>query len=453
MVDGNTYYLDSDGDQFGDEDNTIVACDAPSGYVDNAYDCDDAEPGEPVVVDASTGSASGSGTLASPYDAIQDGVDDADECVIVYQGTYEENLDLSGVGIDIWGVDGASLTTIDSDGTPCDGTDPEGCEPTVTIAGGSGATLTLRGFTITGGTGYTTSSSSSQTCADSSSSHSGDSTCTVNVYSYCGGGIYIDGDDPNLEDLVVRGNDLPAFEQTSVGSFEQNWIYSYGGAICAMDTTAELTNVKVQDNYADVGGGVYVADSSAITHIQSYVIGNAASDGAGYAIASGSASLTNVVVAFNDADTDGGGIFVDGGSANVTNASFGLNTSSTSGSSRGDAMYISSGTSGSVVNSVMTTDSANYILYNAGTFSSSYNDWYNEGSGGTLSGASAGTGAMSTDCEFTSVSDDGNYNNDDWSLYSSSSCIDAGNPSTGYYDADGTRNDMGAFGGPGSDWD
>ncbi len=33
-----------------------------------------------------------------------------------------------------------------------------------------------------------------------------------------------------------------------------------------------------------------------------------------------------------------------------------------------------------------------------------------------------------------------------------SQCVDAGNPLSGYNDADGTRNDMGAFGGAGSEW-
>lgn len=36
----------------------------------------------------------------------------------------------------------------------------------------------------------------------------------------------------------------------------------------------------------------------------------------------------------------------------------------------------------------------------------------------------------------------------DWSLQTGSPCIDAGTPDPDYYDLDGTRNDMGAFGGP-----
>ena len=36
-----TYYLDADGDGFGDDLNTLEACATPEGYVPFASDCDD----------------------------------------------------------------------------------------------------------------------------------------------------------------------------------------------------------------------------------------------------------------------------------------------------------------------------------------------------------------------------------------------------------------------------
>jgi hypothetical protein len=43
-VDAATWYLDFDGDAFGNAGFTTVACVAPNGYVDNASDCDDGRP-------------------------------------------------------------------------------------------------------------------------------------------------------------------------------------------------------------------------------------------------------------------------------------------------------------------------------------------------------------------------------------------------------------------------
>ncbi|MCK6522885.1 hypothetical protein L6R49_15760 [Myxococcota bacterium] len=40
-VDAETWYADADADGYGDPDVTTVACEAPSGYLDDAEDCDD----------------------------------------------------------------------------------------------------------------------------------------------------------------------------------------------------------------------------------------------------------------------------------------------------------------------------------------------------------------------------------------------------------------------------
>jgi hypothetical protein len=61
-------------------------------------------------------------------------------------------------------------------------------------------------------------------------------------------------------------------------------------------------------------------------------------------------------------------------------------------------------------------------------------------------------GNISKDPSFTTWTDDSDISDDDYTLGSSSPCIDKGSSSTSYDDTDGSRNDMGAYGGPGGDW-
>jgi hypothetical protein len=42
LVDSSVWYRDADGDGYGDPDDSLISCEAPSGWVDNSGDCDDA---------------------------------------------------------------------------------------------------------------------------------------------------------------------------------------------------------------------------------------------------------------------------------------------------------------------------------------------------------------------------------------------------------------------------
>jgi len=457
VVDGDTYYADSDTDGVGDASTTIEACSAPSGYVDNAWDCDDNDGSEPVVVDGSGGSSTGTGTLSDPYDSIQDGIDDASSCAIVMSGTYKEAIDFDGKSIELWGIEGAEYTTIDADGTPCDAASPTGCESAVTAASGSSASPSLIGFTITGGTGTITSSSDSESCADSSASYDGVNTCTVNTYEYWGGGVLVDGDDLTLTDCIIEDNTLPEFEQTAVDDFEQNWLYSYGGGVAVLDGTLDLEGVEIYDNFADSGGAIYAESGASLTLAHTFVSGNAAEDGGGaYLTDGGDLSASNSIFSCNEAETDGGGLFATGtgSSVDLTNVVLAMDSSST-GSTHGAAFYGDSSASLTMWNSIVFTDIGAYAVYGSGSGSFDYNDVYNSDTASYTYGGgfSAGSSDIAQNPDFGSVSCDGNASNDDYTLGSSSPAIDAGDPSSAYNDTDGTTNDQGAYGGPNGEWD
>ena len=84
------FYVDADGDGYGGPDATEVACDAPSGFVENVDDCDDADP---AVNPGAT-------EICNEIDDDCDGsVDDADADVdLSTGGTWYADADADGYG-------------------------------------------------------------------------------------------------------------------------------------------------------------------------------------------------------------------------------------------------------------------------------------------------------------------------------------------------------------------
>ncbi len=453
-ADGLMFYTDADNDTFGDPDAPVLACEQPTGTVDNTLDCDDNDRREPIIADAVSGNSGGSGTPSDPVLHLQSAIDMAGGCVLARAGTYAETIDFGGKSIVVTGLDGPTATIIDPGTSACGTGDPLACVSAVTFGSGSNASPTLQGFTIRGGSGDTLYSSTSTTCADSAPSNEGQNTCTVHLYEYCGGGIRVEGDDPTLVDLIITDNVLPDYTQESSGSFTQIWRYSYGGGLCVQSGVVSLEGVTFDMNQADTGGGIYAASGTVLSLTQVHLHENIASDGAGIYLDGADLSATNSLLSCNQADVDGGGVFAGGsGTVTFTNSSFYGNASSDSGEQRGSQIF-QQGASGTLQlhNSIVQSTSSAYALYGAGTGQFSYNDVYNSSMGSMTYGGSYTAGArdISEDPSFQQAHCSGAGAS--FALAGSSPCIDAGDPDASYNDVDGSRNDMGAYGGPDGDW-
>ena len=454
-TDGITYYGDVDADGFGNDSDRVSECALPVGYAENNYDCDDMLSTEPMVADVAAGSTAGSGALGNPFDSIQAAIDSAAQCVVVYPGTYTESIDFGGKSLDVWGVEGATNTSIDPALSTCDYTNPADCGAVVEMQSNSGATPYLHGFTLSGGTGSVSVASSSETCADSSASTAGADICTVTTYTYCGGGVHVEGDDPTFGDLVVYANHLPAIDQVATGDFTQTWLYSYGGGICVVDGNVTADDVWVINNEADVGGGIYEAGGALFSLEHGLVGENDASDGAGIMISESTLTAQNSVIACNVATTDGGGVFGEGYSTiSLENLSFYGNESSTSGAARGADVWAPSTATVSIMNSIIENDIATAAMYGEGGATVQYNNAYNDNAAGSSYGGawSAGVGSISAGGNFVDARCDGNAFNDDWHLDTTSFGINSGDPAAAFVDVDGSTNDMGAYGGPAGSW-
>jgi hypothetical protein len=430
VLDGDVFYADSDGDGTGDEGSTIVACSQPSGYVDNTWDCNDSDATEPIVVDQSTGSTSGPGTLASPYDMVQDGIDAADECVIVFPGNYTEAVHMNGTDLEITGVEGSELTMIDAVGTG---------EPAFTVEMGESSATVITGFTLTGD-GHLEVDSNSWGCTSII-------TCTDWYYTWCGGGFYANGSDPTVVDVQAIGSDLPP-ASTSTSYPDTYYTASYGGGMCFIGSLSAVMDSVVADNYADQGGGVYADEFSAVTFDTTELAANLATDGGGMEV-EGMVGLTNVSSRYNDASSDGGGLYLIGAIADLVNTAFVGDDAGTGG-----GLYAYASSTLDLLNSIVYgSPDVGVLIDGSSSLSASYNNVY--GNATNYSGVTDPTGAngnISADPMFIAATDDGVLGNDDLHILPSSPSVNAGDPAAAYNDTDGTRNDQGAYGGPGGDW-
>jgi len=398
-VDSEKYYVDKDGDGFGNPDasSIIRSCTFPSSYTTNALDCDDLDAAAPLYVDVN-GQSGASGSLTDPLASIQEAVSLAGACVVVGSGSFYEDLDLSGYTGQITSVAGASFTTIEGSANG----------PVVRM---DNANLTMSGFTIqNGGPG------------DWDYSYEADGSCTA-VLSALGGALYLTDSALGLSDMILRENDVRA--RTSPDPACTDVLYSTGGGIYAEHSEIAFTDLVMQDNRAEETASMALYD----TLIDGSRLVISATGGLRYGV------------------TD---IMQMGGEMNVTNvmlvgaAEYGLAADAPVTMSQ----VMVAGYVGGLITLQPSTIRNALMMDNGialdGDWSAEYSAFYNNGADGLLS--LVAPGLVWTDPLLVQWSNDVDSSNDNYLLQTSSPLLDAGDPSVP--DADGSLSDIGFYGGP-----
>lgn len=328
----------------------------------------------------------------------------AGDTVLVYPGTYRENIAFLGKAITVKSVEGPEQTILDGSLV--------GALSTVTFNAGETSSSVLSGFTIKKGKGT-----------------------RINSSNY-GGGIYVTNASPKLEDLIIRENAA-----------------TFGGGIaCNLNANPTLHNVRIEANSAtNAGGGVYVNNGDPVL-TQVKILGNSTtgsgSDGAGMWASKNDGLLENVLIADNIAVRNGGGLYTDGGGLTLRFVTVAANEAAVSGG----GIYVGSTAPFAILNSVIVASNAGYgVDFKNTAVGLTYSDIFGNSplDYAVTSAKPVGLGNLSLDPTFVALSLDTDPSNDDYHLQEGSGAIDRGDPA--YLDPDTSRADMGVFGGPNAD--
>jgi len=229
-----------------------------------------------------------------------------------------------------------------------------------------------------------------------------------------------------------------------------------GGIYCNPSSSPRITNNIIIGNKAVFGGGIYCDNLSSPVIIKNVIRQNHAS-GSGGGIFSYRASpeIIGNSIADNEAFNAGGGIYCERDSPWINNNIIWKNKSRFGGGIGGDRAACV------LINNTIVNNEAEYgggIMLESGIMKmvnvilwKNTDDLYAQ----TLGAASRPDHSLIGDGDFRGLN--GNLAADplfmdplegDFRLQSDSPCIDAGNLEPIYYDRDGSRNDIGATGGP-----
>ena len=168
-------------------------------------------------------------------------------------------------------------------------------------------------------------------------------------------------------------------------------LFRYGGGIyCTSSSSPTISNVKIQNNTATHGAGIYIEGSSPSLSYLKINNNNSNQRGGGVYSKNSILDLKNSVISNNTANLEnlaweGGGIHIDGGTALMTECIIKGNTAR-----YGGGIYLSSSGNNALINSVVSGNTAN-----------------NQGNGGAIYFAAAYLNVVNSTIVSNTVSEDG----------------------------------------------
>jgi hypothetical protein len=412
---------DQDGDGAGSPDELVYACFLPDDGADNALDCDDLDEAEPKWVSTS-GSSRNPGTNAEPLRDIQAAIDAAELCVLVEPGTYDEELDFRGKAVSVLGTGGSAQTTVRGVGSG----------PVVTFASGETSDSVLHGFTLTEGSGVSTSSSYSY--------YDGYNWIYEYYYIWYGGGVYVYDAAPTLRDVVIEENRLPDYYYGWTSDTTLEYHESQGGGLWITGGSVTLEDVRISDNSAAWGGAIFASQFDTLTGTRLEVSSNEGQQSTFYQYG-GTVDLDAFILNAESSDYAYGGLYTAYGRLQILNGVIASN----------DYGLVNSGSDVRLTGVIVAGNT--YGLYDVDTSSSTWSITYDDffGNGTTFVNVTASDPSnLAISPAFVAWQDNTNRTDDDFALSSSNRLRDLGDPDASRNDRDGSVNDIGAYGGPNS---
>lgn len=248
--------------------------------------------------------------------------------------------------------------------------------------------------------------------------------------------------------LYWNAADQPLTVSVTGVSFEDNVAAGNGGGLLIRNgAIATLLENRFARNEADQGAGALIQHTDRTVQTRNLYCGNYAySKGGGVWSSFGlKATYENNLFVENVSRGDGGGLYVGELDEAVfhNNAFLSNEAGDRGGGARSEAQVLTFED-----NVVAYTVSGTGLSAQASAAQVDYNAWYlNSASNASddLAGSNLGPNALFLDPQFTLYSADGNCGNDNLALQPGSPLVNAGNPNN--TDPDGSRGDVGPFGG------